>query len=89
MKILLLIGFIILGKIILSHNVVLNYFLRDNKEITENTNISYGLTNFDYLIIKLFIIVTIILMTGNYLYKKWELQRRVEFSFEKKVLMKK
>lgn len=89
MKILLTIGFIILVKIILSQNVIPNYFLRDNKKIIPSSNLSYGLTNFDILLIKWFIIITILFMVSNYLYKKWKQQNRTELSFEKNVLVKK
>lgn len=89
MKILLTIGFIILVKIILSGNVISNYFLRDNKKIIPNPNLSYGLSNFDILLIKWFIIITILFMVSNYLYKKWKQQNITELSFEKNVLVKK
>ena len=89
MKILLTIGFIILVKIILSGNVISKYVLRHNKKIIPNPNLSYGLTNFDILLIKWFIIITILFMVSNYLYKKWKQQNITELSFEKNVLVKK
>ena len=86
MKILLGVGIIILLKIMAFQNYVVNLW-KDNGSEAVSNNVNFQLSEFDFMMIKIFILLTIGILLFNWLKKKMKHQETPVASLKANVAM--